>query len=339
MIDRDSIPSGTVTFLFTDVEGSTQLWDGDPDRMGTALETHDLVLREAIESQGGYVFTTAGDSFAAAFSVASSAVEAAVVAQRALQARSWDGVELRVRMGVHAGSAVERDGDYFGPVVNRAARLMATAHGGQIVISATTAGLIEPSSDRPEFSFRQLGEHVLKDLAEPVGVLQVTSPGLLSEFPPLRSVNSFDHNLPVRLGRLIGREYEVAELAELVRAHRLVTVVGPGGMGKTRLATQVAAEFLDECADGVWFVDLTVASADIDSVAAAIGRALGFDARQHESWHTTVEAALSVRDVLLISRQLRTRDRCRGRIGSKPARLNPQCPAADHQPRTPRPPG
>ena len=229
------VPSGTVTFLFTDVEGSTRLWQADEAAMRVALERHDAIVRTAIDGHEGHVFATGGDGFAAAFFRAGDAVAAAAQAQEGLAAESWpEGAQLRVRIGVHTGEAAERDGDYFGTVVNRAARLMAAGHGGQVLVSAATADLLDADG------LVDLGVHRLRDLAEPQRVFQVGA----ALFPPLRSLDAFRSNLPYELSSFVGRVEELRAVAERVRSSRVVTVVGVGGVGKTRLALQVGSEVL-----------------------------------------------------------------------------------------------
>jgi predicted ATPase/class 3 adenylate cyclase len=270
------LPSGAVTLLFTDIEGSTRLWERHFEAMREALRDHDLLLRELIEQHDGYVFNTVGDAFHGAFASPVNAVAAAVAIQRALHVASWPGaITLRVRMALHSGACVERDGDYFGPVINRVARLEAIAAGGQVVLSGTTATLVE-SALPPGVELLDLGEHQLKDLGRPELVFQVVAEGLPHSFPPLRSLDNpaLRHNLPRQLSTFIGREREVADVAALVRAHPLVALVGPGGAGKSRLSLQVAADAVDGSADGVWLVELA-ALADKSLVAAAISRALG----------------------------------------------------------------
>ena len=226
-------PSGTVTFLFTDLEGSTRLWEDYPDAMRDALARHDEILREAIGAHGGHVVKATGDGFHAAFRTAHDALGAAVDVQRSLSVEEWaETGALRVRMGIHTGESQERDGDYFGSAVNRAARVMAVAHGGQILCSRAT---IEVVGDA--FSVRSLGEHRLRDLAAPQELFQVGD-GL---FPPLRSVDVVPTNLPTVRTELIGRSDDVAALSKAVRDERLVTLTGVGGVGKTRLALGVAA--------------------------------------------------------------------------------------------------
>ena len=226
-------PAGTVTFLFTDIEGSTRLWESATDSMRLALERHDSILRSVIEDNLGYVFATGGDGFAVAFSRVGEALATAEAAQAMFRAESWpEGVEIRVRMAVHTGEASERDGDYFGPAVNLTARLMATAHGGQVVCSASTASLADPS-----VPLRSLGEHRLRDLAAAQQVFQVGD----GSFPPLRSVDVVPTNLPTMRTELIGRTNEVANFTALLEHERLLTLTGVGGVGKTRLALGVAA--------------------------------------------------------------------------------------------------
>src|ERR1700738_3562532 len=196
-------PSGVVTFLFTDVEGSTRRWEADADGMRTALAAHDEVLRQAIEVHGGWVFKHTGDGMCAAFASPRSAVDAAVAAQRAL--------ELPVRMGIATGEAELREGDYFGAVLNRAARVMAAGHGGQILLADSTAGLLSG------VDLVDLGPRRLRDVPMPVGVFQLRAAGLGTEFPPLRALDTTPGNLRLATTSLIGRESEVAEIAEAVR--------------------------------------------------------------------------------------------------------------------------
>ena len=235
-------PSGVVTFLFTDVEGSTRRWENDADEMRVALAAHDEVLRSAIEAHGGFMFKHTGDGVCAAFASPRAAVDAAVAAQRALK--------LPVRMGIATGEAELRDGDYFGAVLNRAARVMAAGHGGQILLAESTASLLSG------VDLVDLGPRRLRDLPTPVGVFQVRAPGLRTEFPSLRGVDSNPGNLRPAITSLIGRDAEVSNLQAALRSHRLVTLTGVGGVGKTRLALEVATQLADEFVDGVWFFEL-----------------------------------------------------------------------------------
>lgn len=250
------VPRGAVTFLFTDVEGSTRLMLEHHDALGAALERHHRLLRDIIERSSGRVFETVGDAVYAAFARPSDAVAAAVEAQRALAAEEWGGVgELRVRMAIHTGEVRQRaDGHYYGPSLFRTARLM-IGHGGQVLVSAATAALLRDALGG-SVPLRSLGPHRLKDLDEPEDVHQVVAEGLVREFPPLRSAEHRPTNLTTETTAFIGRDGERAELAALLRASRLVTVTGPGGTGKTRLAARVAADELDRFAQGVFFVDL-----------------------------------------------------------------------------------
>ncbi len=225
--ERAVVPSGVVTFLFTDVEGSTRRWEADANGMRAALAAHDEALRAAIEEHGGFMFKHTGDGVCAAFASPRSAVDAAVAAQRAL--------ELPVRMGIATGEAELRGADYFGAVLNRAARVMAAGHGGQILLAESTAGLLTG------VDLVDLGPRRLRDLPTAVGVFQVRAAGLRTEFPPLRALDASPGNLRAATTSFIGRESEVAEVQAAVKAHRLVTLTGVGGVGKTRLAVEVAA--------------------------------------------------------------------------------------------------
>jgi predicted ATPase/class 3 adenylate cyclase len=265
-------PTGTVTLLFTDIEGSTQHWEERRATMPDVLRRHDDAIRAAIEGHDGYVFKTGGDSFCAAFWRASDGVAAAIDAQRALATDDAVGV-LRVRMALHSGATDERGGDYFGPAVNRVARLLAVVHGGQVVISGATAQLLRGGLTEA-VELRDLGEHRLKDLVEPEHVWQLVAPGLPEVFAPLASLVSMRNNLPRQLTPLIGREEVVAEVEALVNEHALVSLVGTGGVGKTRVALQTAADMLDGSGDGVWFVDLGPLS-DPTLVENALGATLG----------------------------------------------------------------
>lgn len=295
------VPSGTVTLLFTDIQGSTRLWDAEPERMAAALRRHDGLLRTAIESAGGYVFKTVGDAFCAAFWTPEAAVTAALAAQRALTAEIWPTTRpLLVRMGLHTGACEERDGDYFGPVVNRVARLEAVAHGGQVLLSGATAELAGQTLAEG-VGLRDLGLHRLKDLGRPEHVFQLEAPTLPSSFPALPSLDNpeFPNNLPAAVSPLIGRERELAEVGTLVRQFRLVTLTGAGGSGKTRLALQAAVELIDTIADGVWLVDLAPVTdgAQIPAVVAAV---LGLPDQAGPGLTEAVTDALAAQDTLLL---------------------------------------
>jgi predicted ATPase len=274
-----------VTFLFTDVEGSTRRWEADAQAMRAALVVHDKVLRTAIEAYDGFLFSHTGDGFVAAFASPMSAVNAAIDAQRELQ--------LPVRMGLATGEAELRDGDYFGTVLNRAARVMAAGHGGQILLAESTAGLVSG------VDLLDLGPRRLRDLPTPVQVFQVQAEGLRREFPSLRAMDAGPGNLRAATTSFIGRESEVAELQAVLRGHRLVTLTGVGGVGKTRLAVEVAARLADEFPDGVWFFDLA-AVADPAAVPDAVAAVLGIIQQPGKSVANSVAAALEGRVRLLV---------------------------------------
>jgi predicted ATPase len=274
-----------VTFLFTDVEGSTRRWEADAEGMRAALAAHDEVLRAAIEEHGGWLFKHTGDGVCAAFASPRSAMDAAVAAQRAL--------ELPVRMGIATGEAELRDGDYFGTVLNRAARVMAAGHGGQILVAESTAGLLSG------VDLLDLGPRRLRDLPTPVGVFQVRAAGLQADFPALRALDVSPGNLRSAPTSFIGRESEVAEVHAAVKAHRLVTLTGVGGVGKTRLALEVAGRLVDEFPDGVWFFELA-AVADPAAVPDAVAAVLGITQQPGRSVAQSVAAALEGRVRLLV---------------------------------------
>jgi len=288
-----SLPAGTVTFLFSDIADSTRLWEEMPAEMAKALEIHDGIVRGTIEQHGGYVFATGGDGFCAAFSTAPDAAEAAVEIQHKLLA-DQDAVPFGVRIGLHTGEATERNRDYFGPEVNRVARLMSAAHGGQIVVSDTTKGLL-----RNQVALRPLGDHRLRGLGRRMAVHQIVADGLPSEFPPLRSLAVFAGNLPQQLSSFVGRDQLLTEVADLVRSNPLVTLSGVGGVGKTRLALEVGAEMADEFPDGVWLVELAPVG-DPSSVPAAIATALGITPQGDVELIDTVAEAVAGRRLLLL---------------------------------------
>lgn len=257
-----------MTFLFTDVEGSTRLWAEDRDAMSASLRVHDGVLRKVFESWGGYVFTTAGDSFAVAFGRASEAVAAAASVQAELAGVVWPGPALKVRMGLHLGEAEERAGDYFGPVVNVTARLEAAAHGGQVLLS-------DPVRQAAGVAVRDLGVHRLRDVAERVQIWQLGD----GEFPALRVVDPLVTNLPAAATALVGREYDLGRVRHALVSSRLVTLTAGGGTGKTRLALAVGEAELPHRRDGVWFVDLSsVTDGALVGAAVAAGLGLGLTA-------------------------------------------------------------
>ncbi len=273
-LDSAALPTGTVTFLFTDIEGSTERWDAHRETMSAAVQRHDLIGRAAMDAHGGYVFKTVGDAFCVAFARTDAAVAAALDFQRALATEDFTAIGgLRVRAALHVGAADERGGDYFGSTVNRVARLLAIGHGGQTLLSGVMHDLVLGALPA-QASLRDLGEHRLKDLSRPEYVYQLVAPGLASEFPALRSLESLPNNLPLQMTSFVGREREVAEIAELLGTHRLVTLVGSGGIGKTRTSLQVAANLLDGSGNGVWFIELAPLASG-EYIPAAIAQALG----------------------------------------------------------------
>jgi predicted ATPase len=271
--------------MFTDVEGSTRRWEADAESMRAALAAHDEVLRRAVEAHGGWLFKHTGDGVCAAFASPGSAVDAAVAAQREL--------ELPVRMGLATGEAELRGADYFGAVLNRAARVMAAGHGGQILLAESTAGLLSG------VDLLDLGPRRLRDLPMPVQVFQVRADGLRTEFPSLRALDVSPGNLRAAHTSFIGRESEVAELQGAVKVHRLVTLTGVGGVGKTRLALEVAERLHDEFPDGVWFFELA-AVADPSAVPDAVAAVLGITQQPGRSVAESVAAALEGRVRLLV---------------------------------------
>ena len=267
-------PTGTVTFLFTDIEGSTQLWERHPQWMAGAHVRQEVLLRAAFAAHGGYPYKMIGDAFQVAFATAPAALAAAADAQRALAAEPWGGsAAIRARMALHTGETEERGDDYVGPLLNRVARLMSAAHGGQVLVSQATAELVRERLPAG-LSLRDLGERRLRDLSRPERVHQLVVDGLASDFPPLRTLDALPNNLPLMLTHFIGRERPLAEVAKLLASARLVTLTGPGGAGKTRLSLQLAGEVMERFEHGVWFVELAP-HADAEEVPRAVASALG----------------------------------------------------------------
>jgi predicted ATPase/class 3 adenylate cyclase len=303
------LPRGTVTFLFTDIEGSTQLWERHPQAMGAVVARHEALLREAITGAGGVVFKLVGDAICAAFASAQDAVTAVLAAQRALQAEAWGAIgPLGVRMALHTGVVEERGGDYVGLPLSRVARLLATGHGGQILLSLATEQLVREHLP-PEVALRDLGVHRLKDLSLPEQIFQLVAPDLPFSFAPLQTLDAHRTNLPAQATPLIGRGPEIAAMAGLLRRAdvRLVTLSGPGGAGKTRLGLQVAAELLDDpglsrdegFADGTYFVNLAPIS-DPDLVATTIAHALGVAEVASRPVEESLHAFLRAKRTLLL---------------------------------------
>ena len=296
---RTGMPVRTSTFLFTDIEGSTRLWEEQREAMAVALEAHDSLIRAAVERSGGTIVKTTGDGMLAAFDRPEAALMAALEAQLALDAQSWPLPRpLRVRMAVHSGTAEARDGDFFGPTLNRAARLLAIGHGAQVLVSGTTAALAADGLP-PGVQLIDLGEHRLRDLDRPERVWQLVASGLLREFPPLRSISPQTTNLPVGVTSFVGRERELADIAHLLTTSRLVTLVGVGGTGKTRLALQAAADRLDRQRDGAWLVEFAPLT-DAELVVAEVGRALRLQAQPGQRPLDTLVDYLRSKELLLV---------------------------------------
>ena len=282
-------PPAVTTFLFTDIEGSAGLWERDPARMQPALARHDAISRSAVEQHRGTVVKMTGDGMLAAFSDPLDAIEATLQLQQALaEAGAADGLSLRVRCGLHAGVSETRDHDVFGSAVNRAARIMGVAHGGQVVLSQAVTLLVRHRLPAG-VTLRDLGAVRLRDLAGPEQVSQLVHPRLRQDFPALRSLEHRPNNLPQQVTSFIGRERELTEVRKLLASARLLTLVGAGGLGKTRLSLQVAADVIDDYPDGVWFVELAPL-ADGRLVAQAVGSALGV---KEEGGRPLVEALAS----------------------------------------------
>ena len=281
-----------MTLLFTDIEESGPLWAEIPADTADAVHAHDAIVRGAIERHGGFLLTAGDDGFRAAFSTAANAAAAAIDSQRQLTEDAR--ITFAVRMGLHTGEVVHRDEDYLGSDVNRAARLVALAHGGQILVSETTEILL-----RRSVALRPLGEHRLRGLRGRMSVHQIVAAGLPTEFPVLRSVDSFNGNLAQQLSSLVGREDLVREVAEQVRSTRLVTLSGVAGVGKTRLALEVGAELSGEFPEGAWMVELAGVGAAA-SVPAAIATVLGITPQGDTPLIDVVSEALAGRHMLLV---------------------------------------
>ncbi|HLZ68984.1 MAG TPA: adenylate/guanylate cyclase domain-containing protein [Dehalococcoidia bacterium] len=295
------LPTGTITFLFTDVEGSTRLWEAQPQAMRQVMARHDALLTAIFERHDGVVVRPRGegDSLFCVFVRASAAVAAALAGQRALAAEDWGEIgPLRVRMALHTGEADLREGDYYGSAVNRCARIRAAGHGGQVLLSEATARLVREALPAGA-SLRELGRHRLKDLAEPEQLYQLTAPGLPDSFPPLKTLESRPNNLPLQLTSFLGRERELADLVRLLTQARLVTLTGAGGTGKTRLALQAAAATIDAFPDGVFFVDLAPLT-DPAAVPAAVALVLGVQERPGVPLRETLGRALREKRLLLV---------------------------------------
>lgn len=298
-------PVGTITFLFTDIEGSTTLWENHPEQMKLALKRHDEIISQAIAPHGAYVFKTMGDAFHAAFSRAQDALHAALDAQKALAAEHWLlPAPIKVRMAIHSGSAELRDGDYYGQTLNRAARLLSSGHGGQTLISQAALELARDSIDSGIY-YIDMGEHRLKDLIRPEKIYQIQFKGDTASFPPLNTLNNKSHNIPPQSTSFIGRQHQLDRISELFfpkpghEAARLVTLLGTGGAGKTRLSLQWSAEMIDSFADGVWFVDLSPVTKE-EHAFLALARTLDIEEKKDIPLPEIIKSVLKKRNILII---------------------------------------
>ena len=297
----DAVQPGhsSVTVLFTDIEGSTRLWEHDRERMSLALARHDALARSAVESHRGIVFKMTGDGMGAAFGAAGDAIQAVLHLQQVMSnADSTHGIPLRIRCGLHAGAVERRDNDLFGPPVNRTARIMSAAHGGQVLLSKS---VVDAASDSlpAAASLRDLGNVRLRDLATPEHVYQLLHPDLRDVFPALRSLEATPNNLPQQVTSFIGRERDIAEITHLLKESRLLTLTGLGGIGKTRVALQVAANQSEQFADGVWFVELAQMS-DPLLVPQALASVVGVKGEAGRSVVEALERYVADRQVLLL---------------------------------------
>ncbi len=298
------LPTGTVTFLFTDIEGSTRLAQEHRDTWETLRERHHAILRLAMSRHEGHVFQIIGDAFCVAFHTAGAGLDAALDAQRGLQAENWGDTPIKVRMGINTGAAqvgnsADGSGGYTGySTLARTQRVMSTAYGGQILLSTTSADLLLgelPAGVR----LRDMKEHRLKGLLNPEHLWQVLAPDLEQDFPALQTLNGIPNNLPIQLTSFIGREKEIAEIKNLMEHNRLVTLTGSGGVGKTRHALQIGAELLDVFADGVWQIELASVS-NPDLVLPSVAAVLGVHEDQGHPLMTALQDHLGAKTILLL---------------------------------------
>jgi predicted ATPase/class 3 adenylate cyclase len=299
----NNLPSGTVTFLFTDIEGSTKLAQQYPDAMPGLLSRHHEILNQSIQAHNGYAFQIVGDSFAVAFHSANDALNAALEAQRLLCNEAWSPAPVKVRMGIHTGAAQLNDTSaptvYTGyATLALTQRIMSAGHGGQVLLSGATRELVRDTLPA-EAELQDLGEKRLKDLLRPARLYQLNTAGLPATFPRLKTLDSFLNNLPVQLTTFIGRENEIAEVKQELELHRLVTLTGSGGTGKTRLSLQVAADLLDHFADGVWFVELAPLT-DPDLIPQTILSAIGIQEQQGKTPLEVLKEYLHEKQALIV---------------------------------------
>lgn len=292
-------PEDTKTFLFTDIEGSTKLAQEFPDKLQTELEKHHVILRNAIESNNGFIFEIIGDAFCASFTNPFDAVKAASDAQSGLSREKWDEVPIKVRMGIHTGPAEWNGKRYIGYItLARTQRIMSAAYGRQILISNETYINVKDKIQN-EISFRDLGERRLKDLIQPMRIYQVISKELPSDFPPLKTLDARPNNLPVQLTNFLGREKDINEIKKLLSDSHLLTLVGPGGTGKTRLCLQVAADIIDDYENGVWFIDLAPLK-DGTLLPQTIAQAIGIKEESQQELTKTLINYFKEKEILIL---------------------------------------
>lgn len=291
--------SGTVTFLFTDIEGSTKLAQENDETYLASLERHHEILNEVIEKNNGFVFKIIGDAFCCAFAESRDAITAAVESQAKLFSEEWGESAIKVRMGIHSGQAEWNGKDYMGYMtLARTNRVMSSAYGNQILISNDARNKLAETNIH-DVSFRDLGERRLKDLIQPMRLFQIVSPDIPTEFPPLKTLDARPNNLPIQLTSFIGREKELSDIKKLLSSTRLLTLLGSGGTGKTRLALQAGADMIDEFANGVWLVELAEIS-DPSKLAQTVLRALGAEENPAKSMDETLADFLKDKQILLI---------------------------------------
>lgn len=296
-------PSGNLTFLFTDIEGSTKLAQDFPETLQPALEKHHEIMKNVIESNNGFVFEVVGDAFCCAFQNVEDAVKAAVDVQINLDAEKWIDVRIKTRIGIHSGNAEWNGSRYMGYItLARAARVMSSGHGEQIIVSETSYELIKNkfyTVKEKNISFRDLGERRMKDVVQPIRLFQILCPGLREEFPPLKTLEARPNNLPVQLTNFIGREAEMKQVKDLLKQTRLLTLTGLGGAGKTRLAMQVAADLIDDFANGVWFIELA-SLFEPDLLPQTIMKVFGLKEEPNRSLESTLFEYLKDKEILII---------------------------------------
>jgi predicted ATPase/class 3 adenylate cyclase len=301
METEHNFPTGTLTFLFTDIEQSTMLWERYGEGMRPALARHDALLRSAVEEHGGRVVKTTGDGLMAVFESGVSAQEAALAAQRRLHNETWQEITpdvLRVRMGLHSGEAQLRDHDYYGTTVNKAARIMDLGHGGQILLSSRCASFVEEDLPQP-VALRDLGQHPLRGLRENEQIYQLLAPELDGDFPPLRSGKALAGNLPAHVSSFVGRNREMAEIRAALPRTRLLTITGPGGTGKTRLSLQVAADVQAQYDHGAWLVELAPLT-DPDLIISAVAAVFDLQGQTRDQTREILFDYLREKEALLI---------------------------------------